>query len=434
MILNHSLHSSCYTASFSNLLNNEKKLLDDELLFGLSQSFNFMYNYTKLPQSGWTFSVVGSNHQGLYYLSSILGLDLQINSSDKEHYLETLQRIISENRVAIIEISVREYMSDSQTKELFSYIKESNVNHYVTVHKLNSKFVYFRDNFSFKARKLAINEFLNAVYPKNEVAVSPSEGRIFYFKQGKPVTTEISITTFLKAINYSAELFLLSNWENSGLNGLKKMALDIELLFEEDNFEKNKILFYYFCILAGNGGLYRRDYVKFLKRFLQVYPQKTNDIQDIISLYVTSQKKWRKLAKEIASLTITDDSFIIVLTELKAHIEDLILIEETAMQRLWVWSKNNLVESDLEELKAFNLETQVYSLEAIVTYFQKLRMEFELTLTRKKTTDLNVTNNDRVFYWIPSEHQLSETFFEGELNYCFKTRKLQNTKNLNELL
>ncbi|MEI5993687.1 DUF4872 domain-containing protein [Candidatus Enterococcus mansonii] len=429
--MKHSMHSSCYTASFSNLLAQNDLSITDELLFGISQSFSFMYNYTNLPQSGWTFSTIGSTHQGIYTLSTLLNREISIILVDEESYLATLSNIIKEHSSAIIEISVRDYMKDPQSEELFSYIKESNVNHYVTVHKIDSDFVFFYDNFSFKIRKLSISDFLCAVYPKGTNVFYPSEGRIFYYDRTKQRNLDqLSKQTILEAIHHTAELFLLSNWESKGLNGLNHMSQELSLILsEKEHLEKNKKLFYYFCILAGNGGLYRRDYIKFLKKVTSLYPEEATILKEIISLYKIAQKKWKKIAKEIASIDIHSASLEQVTSEIENLLQEVTLVEKKAMYTLWTWTENQLSKSITftSSFPTQKIETTSFNtLEEIIRYFMNSRIEFDLIVTKKNTIDLNIASNDQIFYWTPSNNKISEEFWEGTLNYCFKTRPLKD--------
>lgn len=427
--MKHSMHSSCYTASFSNLLAPSNQSITDELLFGVSQSFSFMYNYTNLPQSGWTFSALGSTHQGIYTLSTRLNRKLSIILAEKEKYLPTLSNILNEHSSAIIEISVREYMKDPQSKELFSYIKESNVNHYVTVHKIDSDFVYFYDNFSFKMRKLSIPDFLCAVYPKDTNVFYPSEGRIFYYDKAKQRNlSQLSKQTILEAINYTAELFLLSNWESKGIAGLDHMSQELTCIFtEKEHLEKNKKLFYYFCILAGNGGLYRKDYMKFLKKVASLYLEETTILNEIIGLYKVAQKKWKKVSREIASLDVHSASFTQTSNDVAKSLSEVTCIEKKAMYMLWSWTENQLEKSITLSFSTQKKETNSFNtLEEIIWYFMNKRIEFDLIVTKKNTIDLGITSSDQMFYWTPSKKKLSKEFWEDKLNYCFKTRPLKD--------
>lgn len=434
--MKHSMHSSCYTASFSNLLTQNDQPISDELLFGISQSFSFMYNYTNLPQSGWTFSALGSTHQGIYTLSTLLNKKISIILAEKESYLATLSNILNEHSSAIVEISVREYMKDSQSRELFSYIKESNVNHYVTVHKIDSDFVYFYDNFSFKMRKMSLSGFLCAVYPKDTNVFYPSEGRIFYYDMTRQSNMDqLSKQLILEAINRTAELFLLSNWESKGINGLKNMPQELTHIFmEKENLEKNKKLFYYFCILAGNGGFYRRDYIKFLKKVASLYTEEAKILQEIIGLYKIAQKKWKKVSKEISSIYIQATTFEQVSNDIENLLNEVTFVEKKAMYTLWTWTEKQLGKSVTPTVPNHQIETNSFdTLEEIIRYFMNSRIEFDLIVTKKKTIDLNIAPNDQMFYWAPSKKRLSEEFWEGKLNYCFKTRPLKEAPILKRL-
>ncbi|MCB5953720.1 DUF4872 domain-containing protein [Enterococcus sp. CWB-B31] len=431
--MKHSMHSSCYIASFSNLLAQNNPSITDELLFGISQSFSFMYNYTNLPQSGWTFSALGSTHQGIFTLSTLLNREISIILAEEENYLATLSTILNDHSSAIIEISVREYMKDPQSKELFSYVKESNVNHYVTVHKIDSEFVYFYDNFSFKMRKLSISDFLCAVYPKDTNVFYPSEGRIFYYNMTKQSNmAPLSKQMILEAIHHTAELFLLSNWESKGLNGLDHMSQELKhILSEKEHLEKNKKLFYYFCILAGNGGLYRRDYIKFLKKVASLYPEEAIILKKIIGLYKIAQKKWKNVSKEIASIDIHSASLKQAFSEIENLLNEVALIEKKAMYTLWSWTENHVNKSVTSSFPIQKIETNSFNtLEEIIRYFMNSRIEFDLIVTKKNTIDLNIAPDDQMFYWTPSNKKLSTEFWDGTINYGFKTRPLKELTTL----
>ena len=381
--MNNSRHPSCFIASFSNLLQKRELQIDDDLLFGLSSSFDFQYNYANLPLSGPTHTFTGTNFNAFSNLASKLNMEYKIEFSSKELILDKLSETIKQYSIVIVEVSIKAllaYYSDQQLDSLMSMITEGESNHVINVVDICDSYVHVYDNFHEGIQKLNKEILVNAMFPV-EKAILTARGRIHCF-QFAAEYSEPAFTDYMSSIYHSSYRFLYGNNPNTGLRALHQFRINFPIMIEnsqENDKQRSVQLFYYFCISAGGGSFFRKHYLRFLKKIAEKY-EITDELAIIIAKYKTLHNKWRSFAITVQKSANSSEHN----TEtLLGMLDEIIHMEESGNHALLSFSLTHKKETQF--LKFINHASSTLDIKSITSYLNLIGYEYQYKATNEKT-------------------------------------------------
>jgi hypothetical protein len=414
--MDNSLHSSCFVSSFSNTLRHYGIPIDDDLLFGLSCSFDFQYGYVKLPASGYTHTFSGINFKTFIKLAYVFNMKYLVDCVDEKDFLNKLKEVISSYETAIVEVSIKEYMEiyDSQQEldDLMSMVMESNTNHTINVVGMDDTFIHIYDNFRFSLQQIKIDLFMKAVFPKQE-AVIPSRGRIHYFDI-EDIKNEITSEKLLNSIRVTMQNFLYSTDEFSGMRGLDQFHTYFEtMLMEQDPIKRERSfrMFHFFCVSAGGGSFFRRNYSRFLKKINKHFND--TEIAQAYKEYKNLHQVWRKFSEMVFScLEKESQESLAIYEKLKETLALIVSQEKEVAMLLHQFSEiGQLKHIDYQAKKPIH----ELSLTSIVKYLEENQLDYQFKSTNLISDiedDYNRYNNIEDVFVIDSDKDQLVTYDE----------------------
>ncbi|AOZ90862.1 DUF4872 domain-containing protein [Paenibacillus crassostreae] len=394
--MDRSLHPSCLIATFSNTMRIQNKFsIHDDLLFGLSRSFDFQYDMTKLPLSGETHTFWGTNLDAYIKLATALKFKYIVVSVDENNFMDELKLRLATHGSVVVEVSIKEYLDiifQTDLNEFFDVVMESNTNHTINVTRIDDE-VHFLDNYSLNPLTMDIDQFMKSVFPKDE-AIIPSRGRIHCFDVTS-IDQEVGKTKLLECIRSNMQTFLYSTNTYTGMRALRRFHKEIELMFKEDDIDKRKRNIYMFqlsCSKAGSGSFYRINYLRFLKKIRTSFSN-SEELDKVQNIYSELHHMWKKFNVLIKGLleeqNINNELYY---QDIENHLESIIQSEKLGSELLLEFSLRNM------ELLQFSNEESDLSWEFTnvncALYFEKMNLDYQF----KFTNVLSDVKNDYVHY------------------------------------